>query len=485
MIKKVFIISAAICSILTLSACGGNTSLSYEFQQGTCPTGVTQAPYCMQVQVSNNAGGGQTWITSTSYSVSGLTFSTTGAVNVQTPSTNQSAMDPNNCTGKTLAPGANCIFYLKIGFESYPTNASESLNVTLSYNLNNTLFGDGSTTGSSSFTIYEVTNLYAAQSNGYAGIFNVAGATNFFAESFNDPINTSAADTSSYGFLYLGGNVGIYPVGNESGNESSGASISPSTFSGAIGNLFTFSSNLYAVPSTINGSSVWLYPLSTQTWATTAAYNLNTSLRPNANAISAGGVLYLASSNQVFTCITSGTTSTSCLQDGVSTSTGDPAPGTINALAFPNSGSNQFTGFYIGGSGGLFAESGTTITPTNAFNTWVPVTPVANPITAMATYNNNLYAADNAGNIWYVSSVYPESGAPVASLIANVGSPISAITADTIGGILYFATTSGQSSTVYGCNVSRNPGSCDPVPSNTKLFPVVSLSIASQLVTGL
>src|SRR6185437_12576375 len=338
-IKKLLFISFILCSTLILSACGGNTSLSYAFQQGSCPNGVNRAPYCMAVTVSNNGGGGQTWITSSSYGVSALSITTVGAPNVQTPSTSKSAMDPNNCTGSTIAPGGNCKFYLKINYESFPTTSSEAVNVNITYNLNNNLFGGGSSGGTSSFTIYEVSNLYAAQSNGWVGIFNVSnkGGNNVLAESALDPINTSATDTSSYGFLYLGGNNGIYFLGNESGSESAGASISPSTFSGATNNLFTFSSSLYAVLATKSSSSVWLYTLATQTWGTSATFSLGTQAQPNANVISAGGTLYLAGANQVFTCSSSSgsTSSSSCTNDGVGTATN--GPGTINALAFPNS----------------------------------------------------------------------------------------------------------------------------------------------------
>lgn len=486
MIKKLLTASFILCSALVLSACSGNTSLSYTFQQGTCPNGVTKAPYCMAVTVQNNGGGGQTWITSSSYGISGLSISTTGAQNVQTPSTSKSTMDPNNCTGTTLNPGATCIFYLKINYESFPTTSSEPVNVNLTYTLNNNLFGGGTSGGNSSFTIYQVSNLYAAQSNGYVGVFNVVSptGTNVYAESAGDPINTSATDTSSYGFLYLGGNNGIYTLGNESGNESAGGSISPG-FSGAVGNLFSFSSSLYAVPSTGNSASVWLYTLSTQTWATAAAFNLATAVRPNANTFSSGGVLYLASSNQVFACGGGSSTSTTCSPEGVGTSS-SAGPGTINALAYPNSGTTPFTGFYVGGTNGLFAESGTA---GSASNTWakVPGISTSSSITAMVSYNNNLYAADNAGNIWYVPNSYVAGGTtpPTATLVANVGAPISAITIDQFGGILYFATVSGGTSTLYGCNISSTPSTCTPVQSNTSLFPVVSLSIASQLVSSI
>src|SRR5579863_8605653 len=165
MIKKLLFITFILCSALILSACSGNTSLSYTFQQGSCPNGVNKAPYCMAVTATNNGGGGQTWITSSSYGISGLAITTTGASNVQTPSTSKAAMDPNNCTGTTLAPGKNCVFYLKINYESFPTTSSEAVNVNMTYTLNNNLFGGGSTTGNSSFTIFQVTNLYAAQSN--------------------------------------------------------------------------------------------------------------------------------------------------------------------------------------------------------------------------------------------------------------------------------------------------------------------------------
>lgn len=491
MIKKLLFITFILCSTLILSACSGNTSLSYSFQQGSCPNGVNKAPYCMAVTVSNNGGGGQTWITSSSYGVSGLTITSTGAPNVQTPSTSKSAMDPNNCTGTTLAPGKNCVFFLKINYESYPTTTAEPVNINLTYTLNNNLFGGGSSGGTSSFTIYQITNLYAAQSNGWVGLFNKStpGGNNVFAESALDPINTSAVDTSSYGFLYLGGNNGIYLLGNESGTESSGASISPSTFTGATNNLFTFSSSLYAVLATGSSSSVWLYTLATQTWGTSANFNLGTQTRPNANVISSSGTLYLAGSNQVFTCSSnsSSTSASSCTNDGIGTGTN--GPGTINALAFPNSGATPFTGFYVGGSNGLFAESGSVTIPVNANNTWVQVPGITagNAITAMTSFNNNLYAADNQGNIWYVPNTYVSGSTtpPTATLAASVGSPISAMTVDAFGGILYFATLSGGVSSVYLCNISTTPNTCTPQISSATLFPVVSLSIGSQLVTGI
>ncbi|MCC2644795.1 MAG: hypothetical protein K0R94_573 [Burkholderiales bacterium] len=487
MIKKLLTAIFIICSVPVLSGCGsGNTALSYTFLQGSCPGGVNKAPYCMAVTLNNSSGGGQTWITSSSHGISNLTISTTGAQNIQTPSTSPT-MDPNNCTGSTIAPGGNCTFYLKINYESFATTSNEPVNVNLNYTVNDTLFGDGNSGGSSTFTIYQVTNLYAAQSNGYVGIFNIVNpaGTNFLAESASDPINTSATDTSSYGFLYLGGNNGIYVLGNESGNESSSPSISSGVFSGAVSNLFSFSSSLYAVPSTLTSSSIWSYTFSTQTWATSSTYNLATAIVPNAYALSSGGLIYLASKNQIFICGGGSGSSTNCSPDGVSTNSGS-GPGNVNAIAFPNSGSSPFTGFYVGGTNGLFAESGTA---SSQNNTWVAVPGITagNSITAMTSFNSNLYAADNMGNIWYVPNTYVAGSTipPAATLAANVSGSISAIIVDGVGGILYFATTSGGSSTVYGCNISASPSTCKPVPSSSSLYPVVSLSIASQLVSGI
>lgn len=484
MSNKLLTLLLALCSICVLTACSNNTALTYNIQQGACPDGVNAAPYCMAVQIKNSNG--QTWVTSSSYAISNLVISTPGATNIQTPNTSKATMDPNNCTGSTIAPGADCTFYLKINYESYPTNTTETVNLTLNYSLNNNLFGGGDSTGSSSFTIYEVTNLYAVQANGWVGIFNATSKSNFLAESYGDTINTSAVDTGAYGFLFLGGNLGIYPLGNESGIESANSSIMPATFNAAVTNLYTISSNLYAG----TGNSVWSYALATQTWATSASFTLGVAIQPNANAISPSGVLYLAAGQtQVFRC-GGAASSTTCLADAVSTNSGVNAPGTINTIAFPATGTAPFTGLYIGANNGLFAESQGAGDQTT--NTWVAVseqnggTLISNSITAMvsATNGNYLYAADKQGNIWYVPSA--QGTTPTATkVIDSVGAPISAITLDTIGGILYFATSSGGNSTLYSCNIAATPSSCKPevASSGVSLYPVVSLSIGSQLIT--
>lgn len=469
--------------ILLLTGCGQNTGITLNATPGQCPNGPPNAPYCMGVQIINSGGGtgGQQWITSTNFPISNFSLSINGASNILSPATSSST-DPNNCSGTNVAPGSSCTFYLKISNEAYSTLTTENINITLSYNVKDQLFGPG-TTSSTSFTVYEVTNLYAISQNGYVNIINSIGSDSninnntYYAES-NDTLYSSAADTNSFGYIYLGGGLGIYQLGAESGNESTSLSISPSSFSGITNNLFTQAGNLYASPLGSNSPTIWSFSLANQTWGTTAAYQLgNTSLVNNANAISPSGVIYLATPNQVFSCgTTTAGTSTNCATEGASTS----SQGAIATIAFPNSGSTPFTGLYIGTNNGLYAESGTLGT-TSSSNSWVPVTEtgLSTPIPAinvMASYNGTLYAGDVSGNLWQLES---STTTPSASIAATLPGAITAIGIDSVANILYLV----SNNTLYGWVIGSSSA-----PTNTGITfssPIVGLNIASQLVTSI
>jgi len=473
------VILLGIC--VALFGCGQNTGITLNATPGQCPNGPPNAPYCMGIKIINSGGGtgGQQWITSTNFPISNFSLSINGATNILSPATSTTT-DPNNCAGTNVAPGSSCTFYLKISNEAYSTLSTEDINVTLSYNVKNQLFGPGETQ-STSFTVYEVTNLYAISQNGYINIVNSIGSTlnntSYYAES-NDILYSSAVDTNSYGFLYLGGGLGIYQVGGESGTESTSTSISPSSFSGVTNNLFTQASNLYASPLGSNSPTIWNFSLSNQTWGANATYQLgNTSLVNNANTISPSGVIYLASANQVFSCgvTTTGGTSTSCATEGPSTA----AQGSITSIAFPNSGATPYTGLYIGTGNGLYAESGSLGTTSNN-NTWAQVnqgslsTPVP-PINIIATYNGTLFAGDTQGNIWQIES----SSATSASVVATLPGAITAIGVDSVANVMYIV----SNNTLYGWVI----GSSNAPTSTGVTFssPIIGLNIASQLVSSI
>lgn len=469
--------------ILLLTGCGQNTGISINTIQGQCPSGPVNAPYCMSVQIVNNGGnnGGQQWITSTNFPISDFTLSVNGATNVLSPATS-TATDPNNCAGTNVSPGSSCTFYLQINNEAYSTLTNESININLSYTIKNQLFGAGENQ-STSFTVYEITNLYAVNQNGYVNIINGIGNDNninnnyYYAES-NDIIYSSAVDTTSYGFLFLGGGLGIYQVGGESGNESTSPSISPSTFSGIINNLFTQGGNLYASPLGSSSPTIWSYGLSNQTWSTTAAYQLgNTNLVNNANAVSPSGVIYLANSNQVFSCGTAtSATSTNCTTEGPSTT----AQGSIQAIGFPNGGTTPYTGLFIGTNNGLYAESGTL--GNGNTNSWIPVvesgltTPVP-AINTMLSYNGNLYAGDVNGGVWQIEST--STNAISATSVTILPGAITAMCIDTVANVMYLVANNTLYAWVIG---SQSP------PTNTGITfssKIVGLNIASQLVSSL
>jgi hypothetical protein len=486
-----------------LTACGQSNNVTFTTQMGTCPKAVNpQAPYCLSVTLTNN-GNNQNVITSTAFPISELSMVVNSTVtNVQTPSTN-SALDPNNCMGSTIVPGASCTFYLQLTGENYPVTSTENVDITLNYSLNNNLFGGGQS-ASTPFTVFEVTNLYILQSGtqgtstgttnvGLIGAYNSSGLTGSFttAEVGDAPVSL-AVDNKAYGYVYIGGaSLGVYAYGN---GDTVG-SIVPSGDSGGISiggasNLFTSSNLLYIAA--MNAAGIYSYNLGTQTFDSTIAYRSGATYLNNTNAQSTVPVFYLVDgTNQVNAC-TNITSPSSCTPEAI-------VLDNINALGFLSlSSALGYTGLYAGTSDGLYLETiptgGTAISPKN---TWTKLTVsgggVMSSISRIVTdVNNNLYAGDSSGNIWYVSSAATTSDPIVATQFSSsaASGSITAMAVDNFGSVLYVTT---DNNLLYSCSIStvtansctlaappNSNGGILPTPAN----PVVGMVIGSQLLSS-
>lgn len=477
-----------------LVGCGSGANLSFSTVNGSCAafnvestTTIESAPgpYCMQVTITNN-GSGQNFINSTTSAIQNITMNITGATNINSPATSSTTMDPNNCQVNAINPGSNCIFYLQISQESYPVNQAESVNLTLSYTVNNTLFGGSNTTGSSTLTLYEVTNLYLPQNNGYVSIFN-SGSTPFKTVNAlpSGGITTSAVDNSQFGYLYLSGGNGVYQYGEESATPS----ISPSGFTGAS-NLLNSAGNIYAAASNYTGIYQW--SLSSNAWgnSNSSVFSLNPPLNANVHTVSPSGVLFFVASgistNQVYSCTNSGSSTGSsipCIARAV------PFHGTIYTLAHISSSNSANTGLYAGASDGLYAE---VKGATSDANTWTEINnpesqPIQTKINSLTTdTSGNLYAGDNSGTIWLLTNT---SGAinQASPLYTLTGSGIQMMKVDYIANILYFVSTSGQLYSCYLGTPGTTPSCLPTVVPNSQILnnTVVGMKIASELRSSL
>ena len=463
--------------VVILCGCGVSNNVIITTTNGQCVK-KSGAPYCMSVNIQNN-GGGQNWINSTNFPISNINLKITGVSNLQSPATNKSAMDPNNCTGSTIPPGKQCTFYLQLTGEAFPVTSQESIQIQINYTINNTLFGNSTTTGSTNLTLYELTNLYIMQSNGNLTVYNSAWNNYGLVESA-DMANSLGIDNSSYGLLYIGGNLGIYQYGIS--NDITSSSIGNSNVTGA-NNLFTVSNNLYStnIP-TASTFGIWSYSLNNQTWSNTP-YTLGTPVATNVHAVSTTPLVYVAGANN------SGTSNTSiyycssnptptCLPEG---NTG--IVGNITSLAFFSQASMTpaVTGLYAGTTNGLFVESGTT----GSINTsWSQVSGITaqvnNMVVAKQGESNILLAGDVTGKIWSINSATPKT----ASLLDTVAGPILAMTNDNISGVAYIsAGYGGIPPTIYSC-ISNT---CVAIPNLNLQYsnPVIGMAIGSFLTNSL
>lgn len=468
--------------VVLLISCGVNNNLTVVTTNGACPSSLESgsvslgnaAPYCMSVTVQNN-NGGQNWINSSNYPISSLAIAVSGATNIQSPATT-STMDPNNCTGSTINLGNSCTFYLKLSGEAYPVTSTETATVTLTYNVNNQLFGSG-TSYSTQFNVYEQTNIYAFESsstsNGSAYLwqYNSGGLSNIGLIESGDQPMTSAIDNNNLGLAYLGGTLGIYAYGN----STTSSSISKGGITSGASNLIANASSLFASGVGTN-TGVWEYSLNSNTWAgTSPAFTSGITFASNINAISGSTVLYFANGSAVYACNIPNVTT--CQLEA----SGGGLAGNLAALDFLTLNSTNYTGLFAGTASGIFAESGISSSPSNS---WTPVTTTGSGtvpnITAMAGSStiNQLYIGDSSGNIWVVNATAPTTVAQF-SVGSGVGSPVAGMVVDNNGSALYF--TAGN--TLYSCTLGG--ATCSPTSLGAiGTYPVFGLNLGSTLTNS-
>ena len=429
------------------------------------------------IQNSNGSTDGQNWINSTNFPISGITYTISGVSNALTPATNSAgstnSMDPNNCAGSTIQPGGSCEFYIQLNKEAFGVQSQESINISISYTVNDTLFGGSTNTASASTTIYELTNLYIGQNNGYMNIYNNAWSNYGLVESA-DTIAAIAADTSSYGNIYLGGVNGIYPLGITASATTS-SSISSTTFPTGSNNLFSIGTSLYAAQSSTTSSgtsnTINSYVFSSESWSSSPPYGASTNFLgtqiPNANAYTGSNTYIAMDNNNIIICKSPTNTCSLDIIQGII--------GNITSLSYSNQLKTVTTsGLYAGtdsNSGGLFYESIT-------LTFWAQVTGESNPVTAMTSSTSQIYVGDSIGNVSYIASTSPTTAIFIGT---TDGSSILSMVYDTNGGVIYVSTRSNQ---LYACNPKQS-GGCINTYSIQTSGKVTGMTIGSMLVDSL
>lgn len=455
-----------------LTSCGINNNLSISTTNGSCANNIESAPYCLSVKMQNN-GGGQNFVNSTVFPINNFSIAVSGVNNINSPA-NSSSLDPNGCFKGTLKPGATCSFYLQIVNESYPVNTIESITIALNYSINNTAFGNSNNTYTTNLHLTESTTLYIVQNNAnnsYLWQYNANGLTSSLIES-TDQINTFVADTNSYGFLYLGGNHGLYYYGN--GFTSTSLGNESSIGNNGVNNIIQLANYLYATTSTSQTSGIWALSLVNQKWNSTITTSSGIKFNNNINAYSPSALQFYSNGNDVYTCTTN-TSTNSCSKEGLSLASN------ITSIGFLPGTNPPFSGLYVGTSLGLYVESGTIGTNTTS---WQQITNITNSVTDILYDNiSNIYVGDNAGNIWIISKSNPLNATlflQSSKLPSN--SSISALAIDNVGQSLYFTIQNGNNNSLYNCALS----SCSPnlLGSLTSGYSTIGMAIASTLSTN-
>lgn len=451
---------------MIVSGCGVSNNLSVSTTNGRCANGQTGAPYCLSVTIQNN-GGGQNFISSTNFPISNLSVALSGASNVISPATNKS-MDPSGCTSNNLNPGSSCTFYLQLSGQDYPVESLENITVTMNYTIQNTLFGGSTNNYSTSFGIQQATNLYIPQTTAYMYTLNGSGFNPIGIIESENFANSIATDTSTYGFVYLAGNLGIYQYG---GIESSTSSISPSPLTGA-NNLFTSSGNLYATGLN-SATGVWKYSLSGESFTGTPQYSANSVFSANVNTLSPSSIIYLALNNSgsIYACSNSNGSS-NCIPEGKNVPSSP-----VTSIGFLQSLTAPYTGLFVGTPNGVYLESGTIGTTTA---TWVSESTISAYVNALTNDDdNNLYAGDVNGNIWQITQESPTvptklgtiSGGEITNMIVDINADPE---------ILYVIALNISTYRLYSCILES--ASCTPTNlGNLGGTAIAGLAIGSSL----
>lgn len=464
-----------IISAYALVACGVSNNISFTTTAGNCADGTTNAPYCIAVNIQNNAGG-QNFINSSNFPIKSLNLSVTGASNVTYPVSSGSAQDPNNCLGATIGPGGSCTFYMQLTGESIPVGQKQAINVNASYTIDNTLFGGSSQTASSSTTIYQLPSLIAVNSNGRAVNYSASGMSAIYSAESGAIASSvlSSANDNYYGFLYVGTNNGLYLSGNQ-------------TFAYSMAESVTNFSNIVISGTTaypISNSSNYIYsssikPVSKIYWSNYATIGSPVS---NNTAIIALGRIFVSNAANVTVCNASSTIG--CIPEGGSI----PSAGKINALGFSSLGTdvngNALTGLVAGSQSGLFVESGTIGLSSNKWESVILTTTQqaisSNIISIVSDTNQNLYIADTNGAIYKMSTNQGNQASLQTTLPSSQYEQIEAMVYDNAGSVLYVATANGY---IWGCINQNNSLSCGTAPVASNIFP--GLLFGLNIVTSL
>jgi hypothetical protein len=464
----------SLCAI-TLGGCGVQNNLSFTTQTGNCYDGTTNAPYCVGVTLQNNSGG-QNFITSTNFPITGLSLSLTGASNVGYPSSAGSNYDPNNCLGSGIAPGQSCTFYLQLTGESVPVGQAQAITLTANYTINSDLFGGSGSNGSTSLALTQTSNLLLSNTTGWVEPYSINGlAAAYHGESEN--INNATINDNYYGLLYMAGNSGIYISGN--GNYITNATNQSNSIKGAS-NLLINGQALYGVPTGALSNSVYNASIVTESFNWQQFATGIPSVATNVSAIN-GNKIFIAQSviAAVEVCsIFAG--SSNCIPEGVTI----PGASSITALGFSylgNLNGSSTTGVVAGANNGLWIESGIIGSSNNG---WVQAVysgtmdPITNSIVKIVADSGlNLYIADAAGHIYYLPINGGNSVTQKTNWSAVQGQTITAMVYDNSGSTLYVATQSGN---VFACG-NLIGGSCNLLLQNVFTNNLSGLNIVSSL----
>ncbi len=496
--KRLIVTSSIMLIINACSNGNGGGNVSVNTTNGSCPNG-TNAPYCMAVQLVNN-GTGQNYINNTNFPISNIRFVVNAPNNNLSSPANSPDLDPNKCQNSVINPGSNCTFYLRLNQTATAVSAIGSANVTINYNINNSMYNNSTSTGSFTFSLYELTNLYTT--------YNSAGQTNFDAINgawsvtgyiLNQTTNVSTVDTTKTGLLYFGTIQGItaYDISNNYLSQilsPSGATVITNLLSNQI-NLFTTvqsqDSDLF------DFSSLSSSPLS---WLSGGSIALPTYTAYNTSASSNSGSFYVVESsnssnriptNSVDACIPSNSTGSVTYICNLE-STPIPTVTSIYSLLFVSSSlsANNFTGLFAGADNGIYAE--TTSNAWKPFN-FVPVaTEQINSLVELAgiaeANGNYILAGSNTGKFWLINESEISSTNAMAIGSLPVPQPIKFMVYDQLASlsvsaaIVYVATNDS----LYGCsfNLTTLTVVCNPL-LQAPIPGIVGLNIGSSLNSNL